>query len=140
MALCSHGWSFLPSHLTLGLSKRVGARSILSSGPWSHAELRTGGRRDPHLWPGELGATVLRLQSVWRQWGLSGMMGAGPCLSPSLTLSLQPPAGHSHPPFLSGFLIPKSAPPLPIPTAPYRGVISFSGFLECFPLWSLCLA
>lgn len=38
--------------------------------------------------------------------GLSGMTGAGPCLSPSLTLSLQPPAGHSHPSFLFEFLIP----------------------------------
>lgn len=127
------------SHLTLGLSKQAGVRSVLSSSPWSHVELGTGARRAPLSWPGALEAAVLGIQSLWRQWGLSGMMGAGPCLSPSLTLSLQPPAGHSHPPFLSEFLIPKSAPSLPIPTAPYR-VVSFSEFLECFPLWSLCLA
>lgn len=72
-------------------------------------ELRTGARGVPHSWPGELAAAVLGLQSVWRQrgeGGLSGMTGAGPCLSPSLTLSLQPPAGPSHPSFLSEFLIP----------------------------------
>lgn len=30
-------------------------------------ELRTGARRVPHSWPGELAAAVLGLQSVWRQ-------------------------------------------------------------------------
>lgn len=134
MALCSREWSFLPFTPYSGSvqTSRCPLYPVLQ-------ELRTKARRVPHSWPGELVATVLGLQSVWRQWGLSEMTGAGPCLSPSLTLSLQPPARHSHLPFLSEFLIPKSAPSLPIPTAPY-GVISFSGFLERFLLWSLCLA